>query len=265
MVTRIYSVAGLLPRTTPAGRRSGPSARRTTRSRRQGWSAADGSRGPGEISLAHRGVLFLDELPEFGQQTLEVLRQPLEDHVVTISRAQGSVTYPANFMLVAAMNPCPCGNYGDPVKACSLLRVGRVALPAPHLGAAAGPHRHLRRGAAHRVRQAVVAGAGGVVLRRSGSGSTRRGVCSWSASRTGQPWPTPTCRRRTCASSASHASMTERAAFLQMATTQLSLSARAFHRILKVARTIADLAGAETMSSVHVAEAVQYRQRSRAV
>ena len=74
---------------------------------------------PGEISLAHRGVLFLDELPEFGQRALETLRQPLEDKIVTISRAQGSLTFPANFMLIAAMNPCPCGWYGDSVKQCT--------------------------------------------------------------------------------------------------------------------------------------------------
>lgn len=117
-VTKIYSVSGLLPSDTPLIRH------RPFRSPHYTISNAGLVGGghwpkPGEISLSHRGVLFLDELPEFGHAVLEVLRQPLEDRIITISRAQGSVTFPANFMLMGAMNPCPCGYYGDPVRQCT--------------------------------------------------------------------------------------------------------------------------------------------------
>ncbi|MCH7717998.1 MAG: YifB family Mg chelatase-like AAA ATPase, partial [Chloroflexi bacterium] len=117
-VTKIYSVSGLLPSDTPLITQRPFRAPHHTISH-AGLVGGGRRPRPGEISLGHRGVLFLDELPEFGQQVLEVLRQPVEDRVVTISRAQGTVTYPANFMLIAAMNPCPCGYYGDPTKECS--------------------------------------------------------------------------------------------------------------------------------------------------
>jgi len=117
-VTRIYSVADQLPPETPLIRHRPFRAPHHTISH-AGLVGGGNWPHPGEISLAHRGVLFLDEFPEFGMRVLEVLRQPIEDKVVTISRAQGSLTFPANFMMVAAMNPCPCGYYGDPVKPCT--------------------------------------------------------------------------------------------------------------------------------------------------
>ena len=125
-VTKIYSVAGSPPPETPLIQHRPFRAPHHTISH-AGLVGGGRWPRPGEISLGHRGVLFLDELPEFGMRTLEVLRQPLEDHVVTISRAAGSLTFPANFMLIAAMNPCPCGYFGDPVKecTCSLSMVSR--------------------------------------------------------------------------------------------------------------------------------------------
>ena len=117
-VTRIYSVAGMLPGDVPLIRHRPFRAPHHTISNAGLVGGGQWPR-PGEISLAHRGVLFLDEMPEFGQHGLEVLRQPLEDKVVTISRAQGSLTFPANFMLVGAQNPCPCGYFGDPEHACT--------------------------------------------------------------------------------------------------------------------------------------------------
>ncbi len=117
-VTKIYSVSGLLPSDTPLmGSRPFRSPHFTISS--AGLVGGGHWPRPGEISLSHRGVLFLDELPEFGHSLLEVLRQPLEDKVVTISRARGRVTFPANFTLVGAMNPCPCGYYGDPFRQCT--------------------------------------------------------------------------------------------------------------------------------------------------
>src|SRR2546429_825072 len=117
-VTKIYSVTGMLPSETPLVLQRPFRAPHHTISH-AGLVGGGRMPRPGEISLSHRGVLFLDELPEFGQNVLEVMRQPLEDKVVTISRAQGTITYPANFMLVGAMNPCPCGFYNDPIKECT--------------------------------------------------------------------------------------------------------------------------------------------------
>ena len=117
-VTKIYSVSGLLPPSSPLIEERPFRSPHYTISN-AGLAGGGRSPRPGEITLSHRGVLFLDELPEFGHTVLEVLRQPLEDKVVTISRAQGSVTFPANFMLVAAMNPCPCGFSSDPLKECT--------------------------------------------------------------------------------------------------------------------------------------------------
>ncbi|MDY6911702.1 MAG: YifB family Mg chelatase-like AAA ATPase [Chloroflexota bacterium] len=258
--TKIYSVCGMLPADTPV------IAHRPFRSPHYTVShvgLVGGGRWPrpGEISLSHRGVLFLDELPEFGQTDLEVLRQPLEDKVVTITRAQGSVTFPANFMLVGAMNPCPCGYYSDPVKqcTCSPTQVSRyqrrisgplldrmdIFIEVPRI-----EYEKLadeRLGEISEVIRARVESARSVQRQRF---KNTEFACNADM--------TPVEIREFC--------QTEPAAqsLLQAAVKQLSLSARSFHHILKLARTIADLDGGEIIGSVHLAEALQYRPRNQA-
>ncbi len=140
-VTRIYSIADQLPADEPLLRARPFRAPHHTISH-AGLVGGGNWPQPGEISLAHRGVLFLDELPEFGNRVLETMRQPIEDKVVTISRAQGTLTFPASFQLVAAMNPCPCGYYGSPVRACTCSHAIDHPLPEAHLRPPAGPHRY---------------------------------------------------------------------------------------------------------------------------
>ncbi len=258
-VTRIYSVSGLLPPETPLIRQ------RPFRSPHYTISHAGlvgGGRWPkpGEISLSHRGVLFLDELPEFGHADLEVLRQPLEDKFVTISRAQGSATFPANFMLVAAMNPCPCGFYGDPVKECTCS----PSLIARYQRRISGPlldridifievpridYEKLtddRLGEGSEVARMRVESARQIQRERFKGTNL---VCNADM--------TPVEVREFCKTEPGAQSL------LRTAMRQLSLSARAFHRILKLARTIADLANAETIAPSHLAEAIQYRSRAQ--
>jgi magnesium chelatase family protein len=216
---------------------------------------------PGEISLAHRGVLFLDELPEFAQTVLEVLRQPLEDRIVTISRARGTISFPANFMLVGAMNPCPCGYAGDALRdcTCSATAISRYQrrISGPLLDridlftevprveyeklsdlSPAEPSATVRS----RVETARAVQA----ARLAGSHATTNAEMS------------ATEVRAHC-----QGCMDDDArALLRMAMSRLSLSARSFHRVLKVARTVADLAGSETIAAPHLAEALQYRRRT---
>jgi len=258
-VTKIYSVSGLLPQDTPLVRQ------RPFRSPHYTISHAGlvgGGRWPrpGEISLSHRGVLFLDELPEFGQADLEVLRQPLEDRMVTISRAQGSVTFPANFMLVGAMNPCPCGYYGDPVKQCTcspvmVLRYQKrisgplldridIFVEVPRVDYEKLSDDRMGE-SSESVRQRVEKARS---IQRERFNGTKL-VCNADM--------TPLEVREFCRVEPSAQSL------LQAAMKQLCLSARAFHRILKLARTIADLAGVETVSASHLAEAIQYRPRAQ--
>jgi magnesium chelatase family protein len=257
-VTRIYSVSGMLPSDVPLV------VQRPFRSPHHTVSHAGLVGGgriprPGEISLAHRGVLFLDELPEFGQNVLEVLRQPLEDKVVTISRAQGTVTYPANFMLVAAMNPCPCGYFGDPVKECScsptaiaryqkrisgpLLDRIDIHVEVPRVDyEKLADKRHVENSAT--IRQRVQA-------------ARERQLQRFSATRL-------TCNAEMGPSEVRDFCNVEPSAekLLKAAMQQLHLSARAFHRVLKLARTIADLAEADVIASNHVAEAIQHRPKT---
>jgi len=216
---------------------------------------------PGEVSLAHNGILFLDELPEFSKQTLEVLRQPLEDRKITITRANYTVEYPCSFMFVASMNPCPCGYYGDPTHHCACTPgqiqryMSRISGPLLdridlHVEVPVVPFKDLSQMAPGEPSSAIRERVIKARQMQEERFKDYKGIYA-------------------------NAQMTERMLhqfaepdaesleMLRMAMERLKLSARAYSRILKVARTIADLAGSEKVQSMHIAEAIGYRSLDR--
>ncbi len=256
-VTKVYSVAGLLPDDTPLVRHRPFRAPHHTISHAGLVGGGHWPR-PGEISLAHRGVLFLDELPEFGNHILEGLRQPLEDGLVTIARATGTLTFPARFVLIAAMNPCPCGYYGDPVRecTCSLAAVTRYQkrISGPLLDRI-DIHVSVPRVEVHKLtddRRGEPSAAIRERVERARERQQRRFA--------GTPF---TCNGEMGPAQVREVCRLDEAgqALVRAAMQQLQMSARAFHRTLKLARTIADLAGSERIETAHLAEAVQYRPR----
>ena len=218
---------------------------------------------PGEVSLAHNGVLFLDELPEFHRNVLEVMRQPLEDGFVTISRASGTVTFPSRFILIAAMNPCPCGYYGDPRRKCncSSVRVqqyrSRISGPLLdridiHVNVNAVAYADMRRDEPD----------GKTSAEMRATAQTARAIQQERFRKAGLPI---TCNAAMGAREINRfCTLTDGAhTLMENAMSDMSLSARAYSRIVKVARTIADIENSETIQDLHVLEAIQYRQLDR--
>jgi magnesium chelatase family protein len=215
---------------------------------------------PGEISLAHNGILFLDELPEFNRRTLEVLRQPLEDQQVTISRAMGTVTFPANLMLVAAMNPCPCGFRADPRRQCSCTPMlierylGRISGPLLdridiHIEVPPVPFRELSDQepgtSSESMREQVIAARDRQLSRFRGESNNVNGKMK------------PREIRRYCKLLSSAEQL------LRAAMEEMGLSARAHDKILRIGRTIADMDGKETIEEHHLSEAINFRTLDR--
>ena len=254
-ISKIYSIAGLLPPNQPL------ILQRPFRSPHHSASTASIIGGgriphPGEVSLSHHGVLFLDEFPEYRREVLEALRQPLEDQEVTVSRVQAQVTFPCQFLLVAAMNPCPCGYYNDPHRECTCtpgqLQKYRSKISGPlldrfdlQLEVVPVTFQDLHRTAAEEssatIRQRVIAARKLQQKRFAQSGTIQNGAM-------------------TAAEIQQYCQLDEKSRkFLEQAFQKLGLSARAHNRILKVARTIADLANGETIQLSHLAEAIQYR------
>ncbi len=267
-VTRIYSVADMLPPDTPLIETRPFRAPHHTISH-AGLIGGGKVPRPGEVSLAHRGVLFLDELPEFDARSLEVLRQPMEDKLVTISRASGSLTFPANFQLIAAMNPCKCGWYGDPVKPCT-CSPGQISqyqkrISGPlldridiHLEVARVDYEKLTDARPGETSEAIRARV--QTARARQSQRFGRGEASLAG---GERCFAPSCNADMGVGDVrAHCGLDDAGrGLMKAAMSQLQMSARAFHRVLKLARTIADLAGSERITTTHLAEALQYRPR----
>lgn len=256
-VTRIYSVADQLPEDIPLIHN------RPFRSPHHTISHAGLVGGgnwphPGEITLAHRGVLFLDEFPEFGARVLEVLRQPIEDKVVTISRAQGSLTFPANFMLIAAMNPCPCGYYGDALKPCTcssmLITKYQKRISGPLLDRI-DIHIQVPRVEYEKLSDSRLGEPSGVIRQRVENARQIQRQRFIDTSITSNADMHPAEMRQFCNLDEASRNL------MKTAMAQMQLSARAYHRILKLARTIADLAASASIQVTHLAEAIQYRPK----
>ena len=259
-VTRIYSVADLLHRDKPLVMTRPFRAPHHTISQ-AGLVGGGTVPKPGEISLAHRGVLFLDEIVEHSVKTLEVMRQPIEDKIVTISRAQGSLTFPANFLLAAARNPCPCGYFGDSTRACTcsptMIQRYQARLSGPLLDridihvdvprveydklmsskrseSSASVRQRVQKARQHQ-QERFKAHPGLFANADMGAGEIQQ-LCQFGP---------------------------EAGQLLELSVRKLQLSARSYHRVLKLSRTIADLANSESIGVAHVAEAVQYRPKAQ--
>jgi len=258
--TKIHSVSGFLPENTPL------ITIRPFRSPHHTISDAALVGGgmnkirPGEISLAHHGVLFLDELPEFARNVLEVMRQPLEDKKIIISRTKTTIEYPANFMLICSMNPCPCGNYGNPQKECSCTPqkihnyLSKISGPLLdridiHIDVPAVKYQELsskREGEpSETVRNRVIKARKIQLERFEGTGIFKNADMG------------PKEIKKFCQLDSQSENL------LKNAMEKMGLSARAYNRILKVSRTIADLSNSENITVVHLSEAIQYRSLDR--
>jgi len=261
-VTRIFSVAGRLPNNQPLV------TRRPFRTPHHTASAISLIGGgsyprPGEITLAHRGVLFLDEFPEFSRQVLESLRQPLEDGVITVSRASGSLTFPAKFTLIGAMNPCPCGKLGDPEQECTCP----PAQVSKYQRKISGPlldridlHIEVPRLTYDKLSPQKVAESSNSIRQRIQKAreiqqkrfSEEKGILTNSEMDLAQI-------KKYCRVDLASQGL------LKSAMIQLHLSARSYYRLIKIARTIADLANEKNIQSAHLAEAIQYRPKQEEV
>jgi len=257
-VTKIYSVSGLLPPETPLIRHRPFRAPHHTISHAGLVGGGQWPR-PGEISLAHHGVLFLDEVPEFGTRVLEVMRQPMEDKVVTISRAQGTLTFPAKFTLVGAMNPCPCGYFGDPSRECTCA----LSMVSRYQKRLSGPlldridiHIEVPRVDYEKLTDDRLGEPSEAIRKRVEKARRAQRQRFEGTAMTCNADMGPAEVREYCQLDGAGQSL------LRAAMEQLQMSARAFHRVLKLGRTIADLAGSQGIETAHLAEAIQYRPRT---